>query len=426
MPGKISVSYIGRTVESIDNNTTLLMFVTYTDGTKVSIAKLGSTATNYTYISDSTDASKTVEKIELAAGIAGVTYEVKDIMINWGEPKAYEPYFTGFRDSTVTALKIRGANLIDDEALLSSNGFTKQANRYWRGKGKTIKLFDNTEYRIPGKLSISYIGKPIETIGDYSIYILVYYTDGSHDYKGHLYSNNTSYVNISVSTNPDKVVQKIIKSSGDAEDVYEIKDIMLNWGEPQAYKPYIEPETITIPAEIQALPNYGKTFTTVDLVNKKFINTYLLASTSKGNLILQSVNYEAHQIEGTDITYKVKLTYFIINADIPTALGAVTAGIDFAEVKRIGQTLCIMLYTNDTEPNTDISYWNEKMGEVQAVLRDDYHYIDTGYVGTDISTLLPEDFEIIEVEGGGSIEFVNEYGNPVPSSISYMLKEFEG
>jgi hypothetical protein len=37
---------------------------------------------------------------------------------------------------------------------------------------------------------------------------------------------------------------------------------------------------------------------------------------------------------------------------------------------------------------------------------------------------LPVPFDsIIKVEGGGSLEFVNEYKNPVPSSVTYLLKE---
>lgn len=40
-----------------------------------------------------------------------------------------------------------------------------------------------------------------------------------------------------------------------------------------------------------------------------------------------------------------------------------------------------------------------------------------------IETDLPEDFSnLIEVEGGGSLEFVNEYSNAVPSHISYLRR----
>jgi hypothetical protein len=42
----------------------------------------------------------------------------------------------------------------------------------------------------------------------------------------------------------------------------------------------------------------------------------------------------------------------------------------------------------------------------------------------DITDLITSD-NIIEVEGGGSVEFVNEHNNAVPASITYMLKEVE-
>lgn len=42
---------------------------------------------------------------------------------------------------------------------------------------------------------------------------------------------------------------------------------------------------------------------------------------------------------------------------------------------------------------------------------------------TDISAELEGFDNIIEVEGGGSLEFVNEYKNPVPSTVKYLLKE---
>lgn len=464
-------------------------------------------------------------------------------------------------------------NLIDYEALLSSNGFTKQDNGYWQGTGKTITLFDNTESKITGKLSISYIGKPIETVGNYSIYILVYYTDGSNEYIGHLYSNNTSYVNISVSTNPDKVVQTIIKSSGNSKDIYEIKDIMLNWGEPKVYEPYFEglrdsavtelkargsnklggtalssailsnvvgsnsyekgkrigfpctnakgfvysdfkPNTeytfifygynskntekysnlalrytdgksiltvsgnssflfetagtpsyaiaysnpsksvatirgsyetgttylypdkcgifeghvtleefqayqektmLEIPAEIQALPNYGKEFTTIDLINK----TYVLSVTDLTPQLTIEVIAGEDLIESVDEIQKIIYKYPLTSSG-EVISEIISADIDYSSSPYI-VTRAESYYNNEDKCFYCILYTTDWSS-------DEYQWLaiePVKQIVADISTLLPEDFEIIEVEGGGSIEFVNEYGNPVPSSISYMLKESE-
>jgi hypothetical protein len=41
---------------------------------------------------------------------------------------------------------------------------------------------------------------------------------------------------------------------------------------------------------------------------------------------------------------------------------------------------------------------------------------------TDISAYLTDFDNILDVERGGSLEFVNEYGQAVPSSILYTVK----
>jgi hypothetical protein len=85
------------------------------------------------------------------------------------------------------------------------------------------------------------------------------------------------------------------------------------------------------------------------------------------------------------------------------------------------------IVSRDTEGNAISTY--PIPAEIQAIegYGKDGFNIDLEkqeYTYGGVTSALPARLEpIIKVEGGGSLEFVNEYKNPVPSAVKYLLKE---
>lgn len=193
-------------------------------------------------------------------------------MLNYGSTALpYEPYYEGTKSTKVTAIESYGANLVDDEAFFKKAGFTKQSNGYWLGSNKTIPIFTNTE-RKAGSMSVAYMSKTLTANGtNNSVALaLIYYTEGSPEYKALTTNGSTDYGRRTYTTDADRTVTEIWLSHG-IPGTFEIKDLIINWGGVVDYKPYsAEPLfTYNIPKAIQDLPGYGMGL--IDFENKKFI-----------------------------------------------------------------------------------------------------------------------------------------------------------
>ena len=209
-------------------------------------------------------------------------------MCNEGDYIPYEPYYEGLRDSKVTEIKSHGANLYNGEQNLELPA----------SAGKVI--FEGE------------INEPI---------VFSYVADGTYTDMGGCFFEfveaNGTVVQPSAYGNPRKLngLKKILIRNW-CGFTGTVSNIMLNYGDTASpYKPFREPISYPIPAEIQAINGYGKDGFVIDL--EKQTSAY----------------------EGSVSPLPVRL-----------------------------------------EP-------------------------------------------IIEVEGGGRLEFVNEYKNAVPTSITYLLKE---
>jgi hypothetical protein len=108
----------------------------------------------------------------------------------------------------------------------------------------------------------------------------------------------------------------------------------------------------------------------------------------------------------------------IIASDFTTDTGAAING-SWDNISRIGAVLGAATYD---------WYWfgfavGTTLAEAQAVIDDcEILVVLAEPIETDITDLLTAD-NFIEVEGGGTITMVNEYGYDVPSEIIYMVKE---
>lgn len=214
-----------------------------------------------------------VSSINVSAGttIDTIVYP----MINKGTTVLpYEPYYTGTKSTKITAIEHYGANLVDDEAFFKKAGFTKQSNGYWLGSSKTTIIFTNTENKA-GSISIAYMSKTLTANGTANsvALALIYYTDGTNEYKALTTDGTKEYGRRTYTTNANKTVLKIAFSYG-ITGTFEVKDLIVNWGGVVDYKPFsAEPiVTIEIPKSIQNLNGYG--FGTIDFDNKKYIQDY--------------------------------------------------------------------------------------------------------------------------------------------------------
>ena len=239
--------------------------------------------------------------IQIASGTT--VNEVIYPMLNEGTTALpYEPYYAGTKSTKVTAIEHYGANLVDDEAFFKKAGFTKQSNGYWLGSNKTIHIFTNTE-RKSGSMSVAYMSKTLTANGtNNSVALaLIYYTEGSPEYKALTTNGSTDYGRRTYTTDADRTVTEIWLSHG-IPGTFEIKDLIINWGGVVDYKPYsAEPIfTIDIPKSIQNLNGYG--FGTIDFDNMKFIQDY----DENGALSNPIITDISAYLSGIDNTFEVQ------------------------------------------------------------------------------------------------------------------------
>ena len=90
--GSLSIAYMSKTLTANGtNNSVALALIYYTDGTTEYRALTSDGATEYGRRTYTTPANKTVTEIKFSYGITG-TFEIKDLIINWGGVVDYYPY----------------------------------------------------------------------------------------------------------------------------------------------------------------------------------------------------------------------------------------------------------------------------------------------------------------------------------------------
>jgi hypothetical protein len=187
----------------------------------------------------------------------------------------------------------------------------------------------------------------------------------------------------------------------------------------QAYK---EETIFEIPPEIQAFPNYGKMFTAVDLVNKKFIDEYAemngMVSWDENPVAVFEMWADDGSVTGYDCSVRLMRedAYVWDKGDI----GLVITEKPYDSIEYVGTQFILRKQVAQLnwwggDPYNYDALVEELFGKVTIVAKS---LMETQ---EDISSYIDENF--IEVEGGGAIEFVNKYKNAVSSNITYLLKE---
>lgn len=359
-------------------------------------------------------------------------------MINEGSTALpYELYFEGLRDTKVTELKSEGVNLFNFDNVLPT----------LKGEGNKI-VVNSTQYNVDlfsGKAGQS-LAVPTEyihntlylTVGIYYIY-----------YDMVIDTQDKTVRWLRVDENSGAVSNVKTLSNGSSFNVTEngyytirrsanltatISNLMITRVQNAEYKPYKEPITFPISAElrkflepygygrgVEGYPNY------IDFERKVFVqNTYREVFDGTENWTLNGTKsslgtyrmsakmpFVPAYINNKTTVQSINSHGYISRSAEDTYNG--DEGVSF------NATSCLIYDKNYNTDNVDA--WKAHLAELYA--NDNpliVEYALATPIETDISAYLTDD-NFIEVDGGGSIVAVNEHKYDVPSSITYMLKE---
>lgn len=331
-----------------------------------------------------------------------------------------------FVDAKVTALKLRGANILGGTALSSAILSNVEGSKsHEEGKRISFKCdkakgFRYDDFKPKTEYTFIFYGYNSDSTQRYSNLTLKY-TDGKAITT---VLGNSSFLFETAGTasyaiaysDPSKSVG-YIAGSYETGTTYLYPDkcgIFEGHITLDQFKEYEEKTIFEIPAEIQALPNYGKMFTELDLVNKKYYDYYCEANDIGG--------FEFEAVPSSDGTYTVYTCRFSGNmiSDYHK-IGAVLTEKPCTVLNIDGLSVTLQTSTSKDLSNItdDNELFYELFGDITLVARSTNPYWLGREVEHDISPYI--DNNIIEVIEKGRIEFVNEYKQPVPSSISYMM-----
>ena len=338
-----------------------------------------------------------INRTENGKACRGTAY----VMANEGSTALpYEPYYEGLRDAKVTEVKSVGINIWDETWKVTTNdsGVEVFAN------ATRIPVKPNTKYFYTGTANMSnalrFVDKDLK-------YITQIYPSANSAFTT---PSNCAYINF-----------KLAGAYG-LEYKHDICINEYNEAINGTYYPYIEPKTLDIPEEVQALEGYGLGVNTnhynyIDFDSKKFIArfgkeklknlSWSYRTTSAGVNTFQATVPNIK--EPTNISTKaLMLTPKYTPHYAYNTIGAGYNGRDKIICVYQGK-ICIV-----DNNYTDVSTFVESLGE------DEFVYELSSLIETDISEYISND-NLIGVEGGGTLTAVNEYGHDTPSKITFHI-----
>ncbi len=343
----------------------------------------------------------------------GIEITAANVMLNTGETALpYEPYFEGLRDAKVTAVESVGVNLIsfpytDTTKTVNGVAFTVRADG-------GIYIKGTAEYETHFWLSndIDLGDTPINAITGTSA------TNGSYSVSKRIYYNNH---NLTISILNGTVIDEILYP-------------MVNKGSTALpYIPYFK-YTLEIPEAVQALDGYGAGIPNVkynylsleDKTYYKTVERVILKGTESVSYANYSASLDTQQFNITIANCGGNLA---LCDRLPTTWDAAGGLLGITSV----QTQLVMGVpkswltpfgfvdgTASTYVSSFLAYLKNEYnnGTPLTVI---YSLSASHVVETDLSAYFGED-HFIEVEAGGTVTAVNEFGYDVPSVIEYTVK----
>ena len=328
-----------------------------------------------------------------------------------------------FVDAKVTELKAHGANLIP---------FPYHSN-FTQNNGVTITVNEDSSITFEGTATgnIYYYMAKQNYFIPFGTYTLCAGTTAGQEarvhletYKGGVYQQGIYVYDNSASENISKDYDELrlfihIKPGQTISKTFRPT---LNKGTTAfPYEPFKEAETIfQIPPEIQALPNYGKMFTKLDLVNKKFIDEY---ADMDGVVSWDENPVRVFEIQGDDgatvLGYDCSVQFMREDAPVWDIgnIGLVITEKSYDSIEYVGTQFILHKRV------AQLDWWGSGYGN-DALVEELFGKVtivakSLMMVQEDISAHI--DNNIIKVTAGGAIEFVNNDKKAVPSSVSFMM-----
>lgn len=340
----------------------------------------------------------------------------------WFPPDCY----TDLRDAKPTEVVSYGNNLLDFDAALAFWGmsYTKDGGKYTtpspmsNGVGRYYKFLEEPQICTISCDDFTQTGYTYAAIN-------IGYLDesGAFESLGLLKSGGVR------SVTPTKKVNAARTYYGDGTSdpsLVTITNLRINLGTTALpYSPYREPITYTLPTGITQYLGKGCSDTLYDeysFVDKKAItrvgsgeinsvsfdngfNSY--RTTFKASGVVASGITQAY--DSSQITY-INMPYFTSGVSIKQ----INANATWYDVATIYSKF-IYLYPYRWTFDTDANKFNEWLARYPLpYVAELENYIEET-INTDFNPL-------IEVEAGGYLEFVNDYGYPVPSTITYAIE----
>lgn len=344
-------------------------------------------------------------------------------------PTEFQPYFTGIRDSAITSVKSYGANLlnISDVEETTTNDIT------WKVENGVITLNGtcsaNFEITLTSNMSFN---------GNY------YFSAFNSGYdKGTANLNNriifgSEYWNISSNdfgrtitmTNIYGVV-KLAIISGNVYTNGVIKPMLVKGSSaPTTYYPYRGLiQTLTIPAEVQALTGYGwgvnsSCYNYIDFENKKFIQNVIKTNSTINFAYVDSYTKDEIVYSHFRISFSDNLPKNA-TANIVSSYNFANIGSSY-DTNRVGSWIGSASSTSQAWA-LQATIEESIVGNTTQSIRDYFtnnplilYYELATPVETDISQYI--DNNTIEVEASGTTTFDNTYEQAVPSEITYLVE----
>ena len=347
------------------------------------------------------------------------------LWINEGDADlSYEPYFEGLRNAKVSAVKSLGANLANLE--LQTATITPEIEKTPSKFSMTVNSAATIYFRlktIPVEVGKTYtISGSVIGGTSYGLYL----HNATDNPNGAVYGNlmgENSKVTFTATTST-LVLQGYIKWASETAEqkTMTFENIILNKGaEALPFTPYGFESTFEIPQAMQNLDGYGvgindncynyiyfekeKQFAKcASKVDMGGLNWYAIANIGFGAAVPSLKNGGYGKMPNL-ITAPYKTTTACGSADLPNK--------DDKSITTDFNSNTI--YVKDSNYK-DISTFKDSMLGVMLV------YELATPETEDISDIITSD-NLIGVEGGGTITFVNEYEYDVPSEIVYQIEE---
>lgn len=319
------------------------------------------------------------------------------------------------KSAKVTEVGIVGANIFDSAKFIEAD-WTKQDDVYF---GKTSYFYDkfigvnlaSVPFRKGTQYILSLDGK--NTLNDSGVSLIFYfvYTDGTKDYlqiKGNEWGKHV------LISSASKDVSELRVTYTHTGETYIRNMIVAEYKGVDEFFPFTR-NAFPIPEAVQSIDGYGlgvsdSVYNYIEWEKKQFVRQCKI-------VVLDGVNNKTSYVGNSDGFYhatfrlpqtpKFSLDFISNRFKKQYALGVGNIYIENGSL--------IML--NDDQTLTTVEAWNTwlQSNNIEIVYKIEEPEI------TDISDLITAD-NIIEVEGGGTLTFKNEYLHAVPSEVEYQVE----